>query len=57
MDNDTTVAFLATLGLPLSFSGINKLVARNRLAWVVMVTLTLPGVLLIYIGFNPSTAL
>lgn len=52
MDNDTTVAFLAALGLVLSFSSINKLVARNRLAWVVMVTLSLPGAMLIYIGFN-----
>lgn len=57
MDNNTTVALLVTLGLLLSFSAINKLVARHPLAMIATVTLALPGALLIYLGLNPNIAL
>lgn len=57
MDNNTTVALIVTLGLLLSFSAINKLVARHPLEMGIMLTMSVPGALLIYLGFNPNIAL
>lgn len=56
MGNNTTVAFLVALGLLSSFTALNKTLQRYRLEMGIMMTLSIPGALLIYLGFNPDIA-